>query len=192
MNIDQKLINGLISELLLAVGEDPKREGLKDTPERVARAYAEVLNGYARSLKEEITVFKNTHNYDDIVYSGKIRFFSTCEHHLQPFFGTAHVAYIPNKYIIGLSKLSRAVDIYSRRLQDQERITMQVANELDTLLKPQGVGVMLEGQHLCNMSRGVHQFDSDMKTMAFTGIFKKDQVLCERFLGLTRLSGEGV
>jgi GTP cyclohydrolase I len=192
MNFDQKHINELIGELLRALGEDPKREGLKKTPERVTRAYAEVLNGYDRSLKDEITVFKNTHNYDDIVYSGKIRFFSTCEHHLQPFFGTAHVAYIPNKFIVGLSKLSRAVDIFARRLQDQERITMQVANELETLLKPKGVAVMLEGQHLCNMSRGVHQFDSDMKTMAFTGIFKKDQVLCERFLGLTRQSGDGI
>lgn len=184
--MDKKKISDAIRQLLRAVGEDLECEGLKDTPSRVARAYTEILGGYSRSLKNEITVFENTHGYDDIIYSGNIQFFSTCEHHLLPFYGAAHVAYVPGSKIIGLSKLARAVDIFSRRLQDQERITMQVADELDNLLRPKGVAVFLEGQHFCNMARGVKQCDSNMKTMTFRGVFKDDQTLRDRFMQMTR------
>lgn len=180
--MDEAIISNIISQLLSALGEDIHREGLKKTPARVAKAYNEILGGYSRSLKDEITVFQNEHHYDDIVYSGKIRFFSTCEHHLLPFYGIAHIAYVPDSHIIGLSKLSRAVDIFSRRLQDQERITMQIANELDNLLHPKGVAVLLEAQHFCNMARGVKQFESNMKTMTFKGAFKDDQTLRDRFI----------
>lgn len=183
--MNQKNIEKIISDLVTAIGEDTQKEGLKDTPRRVAAAYAKAFEGYDRSLKKEITVFKNTYDYDDVIYSGKIDFFSTCEHHLLPFFGIAHIAYIPNKEIIGLSKLARAVDIYSRRLQDQERITIQVADELENLLLPRGVAVLLEGKHLCNVVRGVQQTNSIMKTMAFRGEFKNDQSLRERFLALS-------
>lgn len=184
MRMDDDRLSEIVKQLLTEFGDDVNREGLKDTPMRVAKAYSETLGGYNRSLKEEITVFKNTHNYDDIVYSGKIHFFSTCEHHLLPFYGIAHIAYIPDESIIGLSKLARAVDIFSRRLQDQERITMQVAGELDELLRPKGLAVMLEGQHLCNMARGVKQFESNMTTMTFKGAFKDSQALCDRFIVL--------
>lgn len=186
MNInDDKLVKA-VRELLISLGEDVEREGLRDTPKRVARAYAEILEGYSRSLKDEITVFQNTSGYDDIIYSGPIDFYSTCEHHLLPFFGKAHVAYIPDTKIIGLSKLSRAVDIFSRRLQDQERITMQVADELSSLLKPKGVAIILEAKHLCNSARGVKQTNATMTTAAFKGIFKDDPVLSDRFMSMAR------
>lgn len=184
MRMNDGRLAEIVRQLLTEFGDDVDREGLKDTPTRVAKAYAEILSGYDRSLKEEMTVFKNTHHYDDIVYSGSIHFFSICEHHLLPFYGVAHVAYIPDKQLIGLSKLARTVDIFSRRLQDQERITMQVAGELDDLLHPKGVAVMLKGQHLCNMARGVKQFDSNMTTMTFKGVFKDNQAFCDRFIAM--------
>lgn len=185
MALDSKHLTNAVKQLLAELGDDINREGLEKTPERAAKAYSEILNGYKRSLESEITVFKNTHNYDDVVYSGRINFFSICEHHLLPFYGTAHVAYIPDKTIIGLSKLSRAIDIYARRLQDQERITMQAANELEKLLSPKGIAVMLEGQHLCNMARGIKQFNSTMTTMTFKGEFKTDSSLRDRFLKIS-------
>lgn len=177
-------IQDLVKQLIMRLGEDTERAGLRETPQRVARAYGRTMEGYSRSLKDEITTFENTYNYDDLIYSGAIDFFSTCEHHLLPFFGTAHIAYVPNKKIIGLSKLARAVDIYSRRLQDQERITVQVADELNALLSPQGVIVMLEGQHFCNMARGVEKARSNMKTIVSRGCFRTDEKMYNRFLKL--------
>lgn len=182
--MDFDAIKWIIASLIWEFNEDPNREWLRDTPTRVAKAYSRILGWYNRSLKDEITVFENAHNYDDIIYSWKINFFSTCEHHLLPFYWVAHIWYIPNKKIIWLSKIARAVDIYSRRLQDQERITMQVANEISLLLEPLGVAVLLEGQHFCNMARWVEQVNSNMKTMTFTGIFKEDKSLCDRFLSM--------
>jgi GTP cyclohydrolase I len=182
MNLDA--IMSVITALLIEFKEDITREWLKDTPKRVAKAYTRILWGYWRSLKNEITVFENSHGYEDIIYSWKISFFSTCEHHLLPFFGTAHVWYVPNKKIIGLSKIARAIDIFSRRLQDQERITMQVANELFDLLEPLGVAVFLEGQHFCNMARWVEQVNSNMKTICFKWVFKNDKSLCDRFMSM--------
>ena len=182
--MDEEKISALIKDLLLEVGEDPEREGLAKTPQRVAKAYAKLFEGYSRSLESEITTFNNIYNYDELIYSGEIVFFSTCEHHLLPFFGTAHIAYIPDKKIIGLSKLARAVDIYSRRLQDQERITMQIASELDKLLQPKGVAVWLEARHFCNMARGVQQDTSIMKTMAFKGVLKNDLTTRDHFMAL--------
>ncbi len=178
----QNLIKALIEEL----GEDPTREGLRKTPERVAKSYEKLFGGYDRSLENELTVFKNNNKYDDIVYSGAINFFSTCEHHLLPFYGKAYVAYIPNEEIIGLSKLARAVDIFSRRMQDQERITVQVADEISRLVDTKGVAVMLEAQHFCNMARGVQQVESTMKTFAFRGCFKAEDGMKKRFIDMTR------
>jgi GTP cyclohydrolase I len=179
--IDTKAIEELTQQLLIHLGEDPTRPGLQDTPQRVAKAYDQMLSGYSRSLKDEITTFENDYEYTDLIYSGGANFTSLCEHHLLPFFGTAHIAYVPNDKIIGLSKLSRAVDIYARRLQQQERITMQVAQELDELLAPKGVIVMLQGKHFCNMGRGVQQQDSVMKTIAARGCFETDPKLYDRF-----------
>lgn len=186
MSINSDKLANLMRELLLQLGEDAHREGLKETPMRAARAYVEMLQGYERSLEEEITIFKNVHNYDDLIFSGGIDFYSTCEHHLLPFFGKAYIAYIPDKSIVGLSKLPRAVDIFSRRLQDQERITVQIADELVKLLKPQGLAVLLDGKHLCNAARGVKQSGSTMRTMTFRGIFKENATLCDRFISMTR------
>lgn len=181
---DQEKIKEAVKSILSELDGNVGREGLQKTPERVAKAYTEMLNGYSRSLAQEMTLFTNESGYEDMIYSGSINFFSTCEHHLLPFYGKAHIAYIPDKKIAGLSKLARAVDIYARRLQDQERITMQVASELNVLLEAKGTAVMLEGQHLCNMARGVSQLDSSMKTFAFLGAFKKDQSLREQFLSI--------
>jgi len=184
--MDEERIAAIIKELLVALNQDVDSPNLQKTPHRVAKAYGETLEGYSRHLENEMTTFPNTNNYDEIIYSGHIKFFSTCEHHLLPFFGTAHVAYIPNTRIAGLSKLTKAVNIFSRRLQQQERITTQVADELDRLLEPKGVAVMLEGQHFCNTSRGVQQADSNMKTMAFRGIFKENESLRKQFFDLTK------
>lgn len=177
-------IESAVEHIIKAIGEDLNRDGLKDTPRRAAKAYANIFNGYSRSLKDEITLFKNEQNYSGIIYSGRISFFSVCEHHLLPFHGSAYIAYIPDREIIGLSKLSRAVDIYARRLQDQERITMQVSTELEKLLSPRGIAVMIKSQHLCNMARGVEQVNSNMKTLQFRGDFLQNEGLQNQFFNL--------
>ncbi len=184
MKSEESSIQDLVKELIVRVGEDPNRAGLKHTPERVANAYQKILEGYSRSLEEEITCFDNSYGYDDLIYSGKIDFFSLCEHHLLPFFGVAHIAYIPKDKIIGLSKLARAVDIYSHRLQEQERLTIQIAHKLEELLDAKGVIVMLEGKHFCNMARGVEKVNSNMKTVTATGHFKEREELYDRFFKL--------
>jgi GTP cyclohydrolase I len=181
---DQNGYTELIQKIIRDLGEDPSREGLLHTPERAVKAYQEVLSGYSRSLESELTVFDNVNNYDDIIYSGQIDFFSMCEHHLLPFFGVAHIAYVPNKKIIGLSKLGRAIDIFSRRLQDQERITTQTASELMRLLDAKGVIVMLEGRHLCNAARGVEKVNSNMKTVVSLGCFREEPIMYDRFFQL--------
>ncbi|MBX3081029.1 MAG: GTP cyclohydrolase I FolE [Anaerolineae bacterium] len=175
-----------MSQILAALGENPGREGLLETPARVARAYAEILEGYHRDLQSEMTVFENSSGYDDLVISAKIDFCSMCEHHLLPFWGHAVIGYIPDNTIIGLSKLSRAVDIYARRLQDQERLTVQVADSIVEAVHPRGVAVMMEGQHMCNMIRGVEKKESIMRTIIFRGALKDDPVLQTRFLTLAR------
>jgi GTP cyclohydrolase I len=174
-------IEKLIKELILALGENPERPGLLKTPERVAKTYEKMLEGYSRSLEKEITTFDNSYKYDDLIYSGKIDYFSMCEHHMLPFYGMAHIAYVPSDKIIGLSKLARAVDIFSRRLQEQERLTVQVATELDRLLRPKGIIVLLEGRHFCNTARGVEKASSNMKTIISRGCFKDDEKLYNRF-----------
>ncbi|HEY5806053.1 MAG TPA: GTP cyclohydrolase I FolE [Candidatus Saccharimonadales bacterium] len=182
----EQSIELLIKELIAQTGEDPDRPGLKKTPKRVVGAYEKILSGYNRSLKDEITTFDNSYKYDEIVYSGGIDFFSLCEHHLLPFFGSAHIGYIPSDRIIGLSKLARAVDIYSRRLQQQERLTMEIANELDVLLNPVGIIVMMEGKHFCNMARGVEQTNSRMKTIVALGELKENEKLRNSFFQLSQ------
>jgi len=181
-------IQQLTKELLIAIGENPEREGLIDTPKRVSHSFISLLEGYSRSFASEITVFDNDYNYDSIVISGKIDFFSLCEHHLLPFYGYAHIGYIPDKKIIGLSKLSRAVDIYSRRLQDQERISIQVADAIMAVLKPKGVAVLLTAKHFCNIARGVEKKDSYMTTIVYRGLFEKEPNLQQQFLELIKVS----
>jgi GTP cyclohydrolase I len=171
--IDEKKIEKAVREILSAVGEDLERDGLKDTPARVARMYGELLAG----MREDpgIHLEKVFHeNYDEIVLLRDIPFYSLCEHHLMPFIGSAHVAYLPSGMILGVSKLARIVDCFARRLQTQERLTMQIADCLMNNLKPMGVAVVLEAAHSCMTIRGIKKPGSMMVTSAVRGRFRKD------------------
>ncbi len=171
--IDTQRIEKAVREILLAVGEDVEREGLKLTPQRVGKMYTELLGGMHEQPKLHLrSVF--TENYDEIVLLRDIPFYSICEHHLMPFIGTAHVAYLPKRTILGVSKLARIVDCFARRLQTQERLTYQIADFLMTNLKPLGVTVVLEASHSCMTIRGAKKPGSVMVTSALSGIFKKD------------------
>ena len=172
-SVDTKRIEKAVREILLAVGEDIEREGLKKTPERVARMYAELLAGMQKDPEKHLrSVF--TENYEEIVLLREIPFYSICEHHLMPFIGHAHVAYLPSGRILGISKLARIVDCFARRLQAQERLTYQIADFIMNNLKPQGVAVVLEASHSCMTIRGIKKPGSVMVTSALRGIFKRD------------------
>ena len=168
---DYQPMEAHISHLLSWIGEDVTRQGLQETPKRFIRAWKELTRGYTEIPK--LTTFDNE-GTDQMVLCKDIEFYSLCEHHLLPFFGKAHVAYIPNKQIIGLSKLARIVDMFSRRLQNQERLTQQIAEYLESALHPLGVAVVMEGRHLCMMSRGVGKQNSSMTTACLRGEFKED------------------
>ncbi|MBA7702226.1 GTP cyclohydrolase 1 [subsurface metagenome] len=182
-DIDIERVEKAVTEILLAIGEDIEREGLKGTPVRVARMYAELLAGMQEEPKEYLRgVF--TENYDEIVLLRDIPFYSICEHHLMPFIGSAHVAYLPSGVVLGVSKLARIIDCFSRQLQVQERLTDQIADFLMTSLKPQGVVVVLEASHSCMTIRGVKKSGSVMVTSALRGIFKKDPKSREEVMSL--------
>ena len=171
--VDIERLENAVREILEAVGEDIDREGLKQTPQRVARMYAELLAGMQRDASEHLeSVF--TEKYDEIVLLRDIPFYSICEHHLMPFIGSAHVAYLPAGKVLGVSKLARVVDDFARRLQLQERLTVQIADFLMDSLNPQGVVVVLEASHSCMTIRGIKKPGSIMVTSAIRGIFKKD------------------
>ncbi len=171
--VDTERIEKAVKEILLAVGEDINREGLKKTPERVGKMYAELLAGMREDPKVHLrSVF--TENYDEIVLLRDIPFYSICEHHLMPFIGSAHVAYLPTGMVLGVSKLARIVDCFARRLQTQERLTYQIADFIMNSLKPMGVTVVLEASHSCMTIRGIKKPGSSMVTSALRGIFKKD------------------
>ena len=171
--VDTDRIEKAVKEILLAIGEDFNREGLKKTPERVGRMYAELLAGMREDPKDHLrSVF--TENYDEIVLLRNIPFYSICEHHLMPFIGSAHVAYLPTGMVLGVSKLARIVDCFARRLQTQERLTYQIADFIMNSLKPMGVTVVLEASHSCMTIRGIKKPGSSMVTSALRGIFKKD------------------
>ena len=172
-SVDIKRIEKAVREILLAVGEDIGREGLKGTPQRVARMYAELLGGMREEPKEHLR-HAFTEKYDEIVLLRDIPFYSICEHHLMPFIGSAHVAYLPTGAVIGVSKLARIVDCFARRLQVQERLTDQIADFIMSSLKPLGVTVVLEAAHSCMTIRGVKKPGSVMVTSALRGVFKKD------------------
>ena len=173
-----------IRKIIEEVGEDPDREGLVGTPDRVARAYGELLEGYRTDPIKLVNNATFSAEYDDMVIVRDIEFYSLCEHHMLPFIGRAHIAYLPKGQVIGLSKIPRIVDIFARRLQNQERLTFQIAGSLDKLLKPKGVGVILEAKHLCMMSRGVMKQKSMMTTSAVRGLFKKNLNTRSEFLKL--------
>ncbi len=171
--IDSERIKKAVREILLAVGEDVEREGLRETPDRVARMYAELLGGMREEPEKHLrSVF--TENYEEIVLLRNVPFYSICEHHLMPFIGSAHVAYLPSGSVLGVSKLARIVDSFARRLQTQERLTYQIADFIMNSLKSQGVAVVLEASHSCMTIRGIKKPGSTMVTSALRGIFKRD------------------
>jgi GTP cyclohydrolase I len=174
-----------VATLLLWAGEDPSREGLVDTPRRVVDAFEEFFQGYRQDASEALaTVFEEVEGYKDMVLVRDIHFASHCEHHMVPFIGKAHVAYRPSGGVVGLSKLARVVDIFARRLQTQEALTAQIADAIENALKPQGVAVMLEAEHLCMSMRGVQKPGGSTVTTKFTGIFRDDPREQARFLTL--------
>lgn len=171
--VDVEKIREAVREILLAVGEDVGREGIKETPDRVARMYAELLGGMQEDPKQHVRRLF-TENYDEIVLLRDIPFYSICEHHLMPFIGTAHVAYLPAGSVLGVSKLARVVDCFARRLQVQERLTDQIADFIMQSLKPRGVAVVLEASHSCMTIRGIKKPGSIMVTSSLRGIFRRD------------------
>jgi GTP cyclohydrolase I len=181
-NIDIGSVRKLIFDLLGAIGEDPSREGLRNTPDRVARMYTELLSGYNMDPEKIINGALFHINYDEMVLVRDIEFYSLCEHHMLPFIGRAHVAYLPAGKVIGLSKIPRIVDMYARRLQVQERMTRQIADLLQATLEPQGVAVVVEGMHLCSMMRGVKKHDARMTTSAMQGAFRSNLATRQEFL----------
>lgn len=180
--IDIASVKKIVYDLLNAVGEDPAREGLRNTPDRVARMYTELLSGYSMDPQRIINGALFNITYDEMVLVRDIEFYSLCEHHMLPFLGRAHVAYLPAGTVIGLSKIPRIVDMYARRLQVQERMTRQIADLLQTTLQPQGVAVVVEGMHLCAMMRGVKKHDARMTTSAMHGAFRANLATRQEFL----------
>jgi len=166
-------------EILRLIGENPEREGLEKSPMRVAKAIQFLTQGYALDPKEILNSAKFREDYREMVIVKDIEIYSLCEHHMVPFIGKAHVAYIPDKYITGLSKIARVVDIYARRLQVQERLTMQIKEAINDTLKPLGVAVVIEAQHLCMAMRGVQKQNSVTTTSDFVGAFERDKTRAE-------------
>lgn len=182
MNLDK--LESIVKDVLIEIGEEPERQGLQRTPVRVAKAYDYLTRGYRQSAEEIINGAVFEEKYDEMVIVKDIDFYSLCEHHMLPFYGKVHVAYIPDGKIIGLSKIPRLVDMYSRRLQVQERMTQQIADTLDKVLSPRGIAVVAEGYHMCMMMRGVQKQNSITTTSAMIGIFKSDPRTRGEFLDL--------
>ncbi len=174
-----------VRTLIRWAGDDPAREGLIDTPKRVAKAFEEWFEGYDADPEDILArTFEEVEGYDDIVLLKNIRLESYCEHHMAPIIGVANVGYLPSQRVVGISKLARLVDAYSKRLQVQEKLTAQIANAIETALEPRGVAVMISAEHQCMSTRGVHKHGVDTVTTRFTGAFREDRALEQRFLRL--------
>jgi GTP cyclohydrolase I len=173
-----------VRQILSSIGEDPEREGLLRTPKRVAKAWEYLTRGYDMDVTKLLNDAVFTEKYNEMVIVKDIDFFSMCEHHLLPFYGKAHIAYIPNGKIVGLSKIPRLVEMFSRRLQVQERLTQQIADTIEEVLSPDGVGVVIEARHLCMMMRGVEKQNSVATTSAMLGSFREDERTRNEFLKL--------
>ena len=189
-DVDMAEIEHSVGKILEAVGEDPEREGLQRTPHRVAKAYGELLSGYRTDPEQLINGAIFGVEYDDMVVVRDIEYYSLCEHHMLPFLGRAHVAYIPNEKVIGLSKIPRIVDMFARRLQIQERLTRQIADFINEILEPKGVAVVMDGVHMCSMMRGVKKHESSMTTSAMQGCFRDSDKTRREFMAhISRNSG---
>jgi GTP cyclohydrolase I len=178
----EQFVEGMLKE----IGEDPTREGLLKTPHRVAKALEFLTAGYRKEISSVLNGAIFNEKYNEMVIVKDIDFYSMCEHHMLPFFGKAHIAYIPNGKIVGLSKIPRIVDVFSRRLQVQERLTRQIADTLYEYLQPDGVGVVIEARHMCMMMRGVEKQNSIATTSAMLGVFRDDMRTRQEFLDLTK------
>jgi len=179
-------IADLMRKILVKVGEDPEREGLKKTPERFENAFRFMTSGYAQDPEKVLNGAKFSVCYDEIIVVKDIEVYSLCEHHLLPFFGKCHVAYLPDKQVVGLSKIARLVNLYARRLQIQERLTSQIAKAIDEKLKPLGVGVIIEARHMCMVMRGVEKQGSVAVTSAMLGTFRTNKQTRDEFLSLVK------
>jgi len=186
--VDIEKVQGLVETILTEIGEDPEREGLLKTPKRVAKAYEYLTSGYNKDITKVLNGAIFSEDYDEMVLVRNIDFYSMCEHHMLPFFGKVHIAYIPDGKIVGLSKLPRIVEVFARRLQVQERMTKEIADTINEHLKPKGVAVVSEAYHMCMMMRGVQKQNSITTTSAFTGEFRNAETRSEflRLIG-TRL-----
>jgi len=182
----------LVREMLVRLGEDPQREGLLRTPERVQKAFQFLTRGYNEDPEALLKNALFTVNYDEMVIVKDVEVFSLCEHHMLPFFGKVHVAYIPNGKVIGLSKIPRLIELFSRRLQIQERLTTQIAETIQKVIQPQGVGVVIEARHLCMMMRGVEKQHSAAVTSSMLGCFREEQETRTEFLSLIRQRPNGI
>jgi GTP cyclohydrolase I len=182
----------LVREMLVRLGEDPAREGLLRTPERVHKAFEFLTRGYNEDPEAMLKKALFTVTYDEMVIVKDVEMFSLCEHHMLPFFGKVHVAYIPNGKVIGLSKIPRLIEIFSRRLQIQERLTTQIAETIQKVIQPQGVGVVIEARHLCMMMRGVEKQHSQAVTSSMLGCFREEQETRTEFLSLIRQRPNGI
>ncbi len=183
--IDEEKIKEGVKLLLEGIGEDVTREGLKDTPDRIARMYSEIYAGYEESASEHLSKRFHVDN-NDIVLEKNIVFYSTCEHHMMPFYGTAHIAYIPNDEVVGISKLARTLEVFSKRLQIQEKLTEQVADSIYKELNAKGVMVVIEAEHMCMTMRGIKKPGSKTVTIATKGLFEKEEYK-NRFFDMLRL-----
>lgn len=178
-----------VKTLLKWIGENPDREGLIDTPKRVIKAYENYFSGYKIDPQEILgKTFEEVEGYDDIVLLKDMRLESHCEHHMAPFIGKAHIAYLPNKKVVGISKIARLLDVFAKRLQTQETLTAQIANTLNEFLKPRGVAVFIESEHQCMTTRGIHKVGTNTTTLTTTGEFKTDKFLEEKFLKLISIN----
>ena len=180
---DKRIVEA-VHRILISIGEDPDREGLVQTPKRVAQMLTELTTGYHDDLKTLVNGAIFHVDYAEMVVVLNIDFSSLCEHHLLPLFGKVHVAYIPDGRVIGLSKLPRIVEMYARRLQMQERMTVEIANALQRILNPRGVAIIVEAKHMCSMIRGVKKINAQMQTRSMLGIFKQDTIVRNEFLSL--------
>ncbi|HEV2500278.1 MAG TPA: GTP cyclohydrolase I FolE [Terriglobia bacterium] len=186
--VDDPRMEERLREIIEMLGEDPRRQGLEQTPRRVARSLRFLTSGYQQDLDEVLNGAMFDVTYDEMVIVRDIEIFSLCEHHLLPFFGRCHVAYIPNKKVIGLSKIPRVVDVFARRLQIQERLTQQIAETLMEKISPRGIGVIIEARHLCMIMRGVEKQNSVAVTSHMLGVFREEQRTRDEFLTLVRES----